>query len=169
MSKKHGVEKISNVYWTDARYSFSKVFLCPQGEHLQCLWEKNMSSFVHKHFTRTYFLFFQQTSDVFTNGCMVTITQNWGIHLINQVTWLCVIVMIQWWVKTSGVCWKKRKYVLVYVCAQNWTYSFLTNAKDVLPQDTEKDWRKYILHLFGRHCQFLAPCFYSCFCHKQSR
>ena len=26
-------QKVSNVYWTNARYIFSNVFLCPQGEH----------------------------------------------------------------------------------------------------------------------------------------
>ena len=55
---------------------FSSIFfLCPQGEHLQCFWEKSMSSFVHKHFTRTYFLFSQQTSDLFTD-CRITYRHN---------------------------------------------------------------------------------------------
>ena len=83
-------QKISHVYRMDARFIFSNVFPVSSGISSWVFFEKKkMSSFVHKHFMRTYFLFLQQN----------------GVQLWQYA--------IQRLVKTSDVCHENWKYVLV--------------------------------------------------------
>ena len=76
---------------------FLQCFSCVLSENIFSVLEKEKKvQFYMQTFTSAYFLFLQQTSDVLTNHCIVTIFDNW---------------------------WKRREYVLINVCAQNWTFS----------------------------------------------
>ena len=115
---------------------------------------------------KEYVQFFQQTSDDFSNGCMVTITKNWGISLINEVTWLCVIVMIQWLVKIFGSCWKNSKYVLV----QNTGHILFSQTLKMFSLRTQEDIEENISYIcLVDIVNFWHHVFCSCFCHEESR
>ena len=89
-----------------------------------------MSSFVCKHFMRTYFPFSGQTSDVFTNCC---ITYHYNC---------------------TQFCCENRKYVLIKCL----TFFFFSKTLKMFSLRTQgKHWRKYILHPFGRHWKLSCP------------
>ena len=94
-------QKISNVYQMDARYIFSNVCLCSQGEDLQCFCGKKISPVLCANILREHICHFQGRHQMFLPiivSCMVTIARNSAAK--------------------TGDMFSSN------VCTQNWTYFF---------------------------------------------